>query len=128
MQCSCNASGSYDEVDNQFYGVKERKARKEHKCYECGSTIKPFENYFFHTLFCEGTIRNYKTCENCQNIIWHFFQDGWIFGSIWETLNDYIYENWRDDLPSSCICQLPPVARDKVCDMIEEIHQDLEKG
>ncbi len=50
------------------FGREQRKARKEHKCCECGSGIDPGETYQKITGLFEGTWEEYKTCQVCQNI------------------------------------------------------------
>ncbi|NOR27523.1 MAG: hypothetical protein GQ540_03225 [Lutibacter sp.] len=123
MDCSCNVSNSYDDCESRW-GCCERKARVFHECYECGCEIAYGDTYWFHTLFGEDTISNFKYCNDCQNITWQFFKNGWMFGDIWDSLECYFDENWSEDLPSSCIIKLPKGVRDKVCDMLEKIHKN----
>lgn len=42
-----------------------RTARKEHKCYECGSTINKGEKYEVHNGCWDGEWRSYKWCGAC---------------------------------------------------------------
>lgn len=122
MDCSCTVSSDYYN-DGCSWGVREvMKARKDHVCCECYKTIKTGSSYFYHNCFGDGTISNHKVCQDCQTVIWQFFSDGWIFGNIWEQLEYYLEDNWHDDLPSSCICKLTPIARNKVCDILQKIH------
>jgi hypothetical protein len=121
MDCSCSVSRCVDDDDNHW-SARERKARKGHKCYECNGAILAGQAYFYHTVFGGGSASNYKVCLDCQSVIWQFFNNGWWFGSVWDSLNDYVNENWRNDLPSSCICKLSPPARDKVCDIFDKLH------
>ncbi len=117
MDCSCVL------VDTDFDSVKIRvkvqKARKEHKCGECGKTIETKEFYENYVGKSEGELFQQKTCLDCVSIRTSFFCDGWIFGDILE----YFYEHIRDlngEVSSSCIFDLTKRAKDKVCDMIEE--------
>jgi len=123
MDCACSVSNDYDDDSVWNCGVREiNKAGKDHTCFECGDRIEKGKGYFYHSVFGESTIQNFKVCNDCQSIIWQFFKEGWVFGSIWESLGDYLCYNWADDLPSSCISKLTPHARDKVCDIFEKIH------
>jgi len=45
---------------------------------------------------------------------------------VWDNLFDYLDDNWREDLPTSCIVKLHPVARARVCDMLQKINQESE--
>lgn len=44
------------------------KARKIHKCCECGSDIDPGEKYQKITGLFEGSWEEFKTCQICQDI------------------------------------------------------------
>jgi len=48
--------------------MKYLKARKPHKCCECGSEIDPGEEYQKITGLHEGTWVDFKTCYICQKI------------------------------------------------------------
>lgn len=125
MDCACVVSHSV-ENENSWGFRKINRAAKDHKCYECAGTIPKGASYFYHTCFGDGTASNYKICPDCQSVINQFFSDGWWFGCVWDSLADYLYENWQDDLPSSCISKLLPFAQNKVCDILQEIHESRE--
>ena len=60
--CSCDGDPA------SFYISEDRKARKQHKCYECRAVIEPGERYE-HARGCwEGTISTFKTCVLCLEI------------------------------------------------------------
>lgn len=120
--CAVTCDDNYDE--DQRWGCRGIRAAKEHKCSECSVIIPIGSSFFYHTVFFEGSCNNYKICQDCQSVILHFFGDGWWFGSVWDHLAEYLYYNWRDDLPSSCISQLTPTARDKVCDLLQGEYED----
>lgn len=44
------------------------KARKEHKCGECGATIKKGEQYHVHNGLCDGSWFRIKNCKECEQI------------------------------------------------------------
>lgn len=120
MNCSCSAS-SYD--GDGYYSSRHRIAAKESKCPECGRTIKKGEKYLFMTTFYEGSIVNNKVCKDCESIINNFFEDGFMYGSIYEDLESYIDAAWNDDLPSNCISKLTPDAKESVCDILQRYQE-----
>lgn len=50
------------------YSEERRKAKKEHKCGECGRTIKPGEKYWYATGLCEGDWFDAKVCAQCEDM------------------------------------------------------------
>lgn len=62
MTCYCD----YEPAD--FYSATMRKARKEHRCEECGSVIKPGQQYEHAAMGYEGTACAYKTCQHCLEV------------------------------------------------------------
>ena len=52
----------------EFYIKFTRKARKTHKCYECGMPIKIGEKYEHVRAKWEGQIATVKTCADCVEI------------------------------------------------------------
>lgn len=96
-----------------------RKARKEHKCSECGRTINPGESYYFESFCFDGEMQSHKTCQDCLSVRSSFFGNGYVYGRIWSDLQDHI-GNCRGDIGEIHIKCLTPHARDKVCDIIQE--------
>jgi hypothetical protein len=45
-----------------------RKARKQHKCCECGNVINIGENYQYVSGIWDGEPSSYKTCESCSSV------------------------------------------------------------
>lgn len=50
------------------YRHLERKARKYHRCCECGGVIKPGERYHVHSGIWSGAPGSYKNCADCEVI------------------------------------------------------------
>lgn len=63
MECYCEPMEADESCP--VWQVSWRKAKKEHKCCECGDTIKPGERYEYIFCIFEGEVDNYKTCEFC---------------------------------------------------------------
>lgn len=63
--CSCYLDGA---IAWNCYKRVIRTARKEHKCYECGDTIKKGEQYYVHTGLADGDWMRVKNCSICERI------------------------------------------------------------
>jgi len=50
----------------ECYGMKTRKARKEHKCCECHGVIQRGELYHYHHGIFDGNPVHYKVCADCE--------------------------------------------------------------
>lgn len=61
-ECYCN----YDMPS--VYVQETRKARKEHKCAECGSNIKPGQQYEHTFGIWDGHLDRIKTCQHCVDM------------------------------------------------------------
>jgi len=57
----------YGEME-QASGETRQKARKEHKCCECGNKIHAGNYYFRISILFDGEWSHYKQCENCNEI------------------------------------------------------------
>ena len=64
MSCSCDI---YD-VEPYTFWETTQKARKQHKCAECGSDIDPTEKYTRISGIYEGKFFVHKVCETCDRI------------------------------------------------------------
>jgi hypothetical protein len=59
--CYCEYDGEAPSV----YRQTKHTARQEHRCSECGSTIRAGERYEATFGIWEGDISRFKTCERC---------------------------------------------------------------
>jgi len=125
MDCACMYVPDYDSP--QFFREKMVKARKEHKCCECQRAIEPGETYEYSSGMWDGRLDQHKTCSDCVSVRANFCCDGYLFESLWEGLWEHVSE-LQGQLDSSCIVSLTPKAREKVCEMIEEVWVDLDEG
>lgn len=62
MSCYC------DTEQPSFYVAEERKARKPHKCCECGHVIAPGETYEHVSGKWDGYIGCFHTCVKCADL------------------------------------------------------------
>ena len=102
-----------DDDCGAFVDEKIRKARKKHKCGECGDEIQPGHSYEHARGLFDGVFFTSKTCRPCLEIRARFF-NGWIYGSI---LDD-IY-NSLNDLSLTDMDGLSPGAREKIDKVME---------
>lgn len=71
------------------------KARKAHRCCECGEVIRPGALYECYSGCWDGSWARYRTCLPCMRIRDDLCSCGFVFGqlreAIWEALGmDYI--------------------------------------
>jgi hypothetical protein len=50
------------------YHMKARRARKEHRCCECGGKILSGESYNYHCGVWDGQGRSFKVCVDCDRL------------------------------------------------------------
>lgn len=76
------------EVDElpEFHVVKTVKARKPHKCCECGAEIKPWDQYESVHAKWDGQVSTIKTCILCAKIRDEYCSGGFEYGGLRETL------------------------------------------
>lgn len=87
----CIGGGDYDGCP-EFYSMEYPRARKQHRCGECGKTIEIGERYQRFSGKFDGDMFWEKTCENCAEI-----RDGFTcyapppFGSLWSEMVEYVF-------------------------------------
>jgi len=79
-----------------------RKARKEHKCYECNRIIMIGESYYYSKGNWDGRWLDFKTCIECENLRYELRYEGEYapFGDLMEWKSEderqvHKYENGR---------------------------------
>jgi hypothetical protein len=111
MQC-CPLAGSDDGDAPSVYHMSQRTARKQHTCTECNEPIRAGSKYE-HTSGCwDGSWSTYKTCLLCVEIRDHFACNGWLFGRLWEDLQENFFPNMRAGGP--CMEGLSPEAKTRL--------------
>ena len=124
MECSCDAS--IDDYESAYVcNVTTPKARKPHKCTECGQIIEPGIKYEYVTGIWDGDSHTYKTCPDCLSLRRQFFPRGYYYEGLWENFWNHV-DSVDCEIPESCIAALTPGARAKVCAMIEKWWNDGE--
>ena len=119
MDCTCAIDNDTGET-GQMFTKHNRKARKKHRCHECGKAILPGEEYRYESGKWDDEISSFRTCLDCLSIRDEIFCS-FVYGNVWEDLR---YEIQNGSVPESCIAELTPRARDMVCEEIEESWED----
>ena len=121
--CSCVYIGDFDSPSS--YEECMLTAIVTHECIECGKVIEVGDRYERVDGTWNGYSKNpysavYRTCSTCLDIRRAFFCDGWLFCGMFEALHEHLFET-SGEVHEDCIADLTPMARDIVCDMIEEL-------
>lgn len=116
MMC-CPLSGSDDADRPTFYEVKRVKARKDHRCTECGETIPKDVMYErVNGMWDKNRVDTYKTCLSCVEIRDHFAcGNGFIFGQVWEDIESNFFPDMKAGGP--CFEGLSPEARGRLFEL-----------
>ncbi len=122
-ECQCSIDVGDDCDAPEFYSSIDRKARVEHKCYECHRKINPGEKYRYTSCKWEAHIFTSKTCSDCESVRATFFCSS-LSGSLWDDFEEAASEN-EGRFAQECINLLTPVAKRKVLDIIKEIRKEL---
>ena len=119
MDCSCIGSDG-DNCDFWDFEPTESFpiAKKNWKCQECGRVISKGEKYSGYSGKAEGSWIVHRSCMDCQSVTENLFCS-WTFGKVWDALSDYIWDS-GGEISWSKVAKLTPVARGKVCDLIEK--------
>jgi hypothetical protein len=86
-----------------------RKAAKEHRCGECSETIKRGARYEHNRALWEGSWSTSRTCLSCVEIRNHFQCGGWIYGQLWDDLEENFFPDMKAGGP--CMEGLSPEAK-----------------
>lgn len=83
------------------FGNDERRARKSHKCCDCGREIKPGETYNYAKWLTDGYFMEAKTCAQCQAAA------GWLIavcnGYVFEGIGEELREHWDEEYQFRCL-------------------------
>lgn len=85
----------------EFHDVTKPKARKQHRCEECGRTIAVGQVYERCSGKFDGDFYSTKTCLPCAEIAEAFYCEGRITGNLWDDMEDVM-----DQLTTSCFDKL----------------------
>lgn len=79
--CSCEDAERFD-----ILSQKDVRARKPHRCYECGKAIAPGETYDRIVGVCCGEMETMRTCRFCAGVRADLVSMHYcvMFGGVWE--------------------------------------------
>lgn len=80
----------YDEY-NDFYSEAMVKARKPHKCCECNEWIPIGVSYERASGKADGHMWTEATCALCAEIRKAFVCGSWVFGRLWDSIEDEMF-------------------------------------
>ena len=126
MECSCAVDiCDYDcePVVCLTHGV--RKAKKTHKCRDCGRDINKGETYNYTKYLFDGKWFNDKACSDCQSAIDRFFPHGG-YRELWMEIAEEV-SSVEGEIPESCISELSLSAREKLCDIMDEYFDSYDR-
>ncbi len=121
-ECACICIDNNDDYP-EIHSEKRQKARKEHKCCECGRVIEKGETYECASGKWEGDFRVYKTCEECLDIRSTFFCGGFTYTCVHEYLWNHLQE-MDGEISKDCLAELDTKANEIVCNMIKRIQEE----
>ena len=104
-----------NEIDNEFYAETTPTARVAHVCCECRRTIAPGEQYERATGKSEGQIWTASSCADCREIRKALVCGSWIFGQLWQEIEEVIFPEWDRIGPFDCLAKIDSLpAREKL--------------
>lgn len=90
-----------DDADPCDFEVSEYpRARKEHRCEECGRAIQPGERYRRTAQKFDGYVSAWKTCAHCEAAASYLVEhcNGYVVGGVREDLEEHWCERAPDRL------------------------------
>ena len=111
MECSCDVG-----VNGFVYLIEQTKpkARKEHKCQECGDIIKPGQSYEVQKTTHEGHFEIHKTCLPCVEVRDSYLTCGYFYKQIWEDLKECLC----GDISMADFEKFSPLAQQKILEKL----------
>lgn len=96
-----------------IYRTKPTIARKNHRCNECGRTVKPGEQYLYHFQVYEGEALTRRVCRGCAYVRQLIHDaaisagcaehESWpLFGNLYDDIQDYpeLARLWTEPAPA----------------------------
>ena len=79
------------------FGGADRRARKEHRCGDCGRVIQPGETYRVSKGLSDSYFMEFKECQQCQAASQWLIAvcRGYLFRGIGEELQEHWDEEWQ---------------------------------
>lgn len=107
MSCSdtCVVMDS-DYCSTDFYREVPRRAAKPHRCCECKDAIQVGDSHRYATGKSDGMFWDYRTCEPCYEIRKTFVCSSWLFGELWDSIDEQMFWKWNEMVAIDCLARL----------------------
>lgn len=103
---------SANDESSGSHAVSVIAARKPHKCCECNESIPVGAKYERYVIFEDDKAESFKTCLSCVEIRDHFACNGWLFGCVWDDIEQNFFPEMRAGGP--CLDGLSPEAKGRM--------------
>ena len=100
---------------NDFHSSRTVKARKTHRCCECGREIGVGESHEYVSAKSDGGFYTNRTCAECAEIREAFVCGTWIYGELWESIREEMFPVWRKKGAWDCLAKLTSEAAVAKC-------------
>jgi hypothetical protein len=110
----CPLTSGDESAEYSTYSAKVVRCRTHKTCGECGTRIERGQRYELVKGKWFGEWCTYKTCMMCVEIRTHFACNGWVFGQLWEDLEENFFPDMKAGGP--CMDGLSPTAKQHLID------------
>lgn len=111
---------------NEFFRRSTPIARKEWKCDECLETINPGAWYERSTGKSDGQFWSIATCQICVEIREAFVCGSFVFGMLWESIEEEMWPIWKTKGPIDCLAKIESrAARDYIQERYAEYRKEM---
>lgn len=119
MECSCDIGSTVGVRNIRWIDDRRVKAFSPCKCSECNRQLDYEEKHqrsIYFSILYKSKIKIYRICDNCSSITDNLFFNGWIMGTVFDEIGNYLDEG---EIQEKCISRLTPRAREEICKLIE---------
>lgn len=90
----------------EFYAETTHVARRQHACCECKKTIEAGSRYAYARGKNDGSFWQSKTCDTCYEIRRSLVCGSWVFGMLWEEIEEHVFPEWEKYSPIDCLAKV----------------------
>jgi hypothetical protein len=114
-EITCCPLDGGDGEEAKFYRRTERRAAKEHRCFECREPIPKGAKYEHVAGKWDHSVLTFRTCLSCVEIRDHFAcESGYVYGELWTQLEENFFPEMKAGGP--CMKGLSPEAKARLFD------------
>lgn len=104
MSCADVCLSDGDGAD--FWTARYVRAKKSHRCKECGKPISIGERYERSAARSEGSFYSHSTCATCAEVRNAFFCGSFTYGDVWNCIRENMFPAWRKSGAWDCLAKL----------------------